>query len=607
MSQTVGCIGWPPSDEVAAAVERMAAGSAAAPVIRVGDRAAIAGGVSAGDGEIFATILGMPRWRDPALVCLAAERGDAAALLLSFQQNGLDLFRHLAGSFALAVIEPARRRALLAVDRMGIETLAFAPFAGEGLAFGSSATAVCRHPRVRTRLSAQSLFNYTFFHMVPSPATIFAGVRKLEPAQYLWWQDGKLTLARYWEPTFTSVASVDERELAVELRSRLDAAVERCAPDDTTGAFLSGGLDSSTVTGVFAGLVRRPVRTYSIGFEQSGYDELEYARIAARHFQAMPGEYYVQHRDVEAAIPQIAAAYDEPFGNSSAVPTLLCARLARRDGMTALLAGDGGDEIFGGNERYARQQVFDLYWRIPRALRRGLVEPLCLPLACVPGLSKLSSYVAQARVPMPMRLQTYNFLYRTSAAEMFEPGFLGGVDLDQPRELLERTWQQAPTDSLVDRMLYLDWKFTLADNDLHKVRRMCELARMRVAFPFLDDELVEFSTRLPAAWKVRNGTLRYFYKRALTGFLPDPVIAKTKHGFGLPFGEWLKQSPPLQASVYDSLEALKRRAILRPAFIDRLVREHRSGHAAYFGTMVWVLVMLEQWLAHHPAEDTIAA
>jgi asparagine synthase (glutamine-hydrolysing) len=345
----------------------------------------------------------------------------------------------------------------------------------------------------------------------------------------------------------------------------------------------------------------KPIRSYSIGFEQSGYDELSYARISARHFGVEPREYYVRHDDVEAAIPKIASAYDEPFGNSSAAPTLLCARMASRDGTSVLLAGDGGDEIFGGNERYAKQQTFELYWSIPQFLRVKFFEPLALsPISRVPLLGKAASYIAQARVPMPMRLHTYNHLYRVGAGDVFERDYLRDIDIDQPRHLLERTWNQAPTDSLIDRMLYLDWKFTLADNDLRKVNRMCELSGVSVAYPMLDDDLVEFSTTLPPTYKVRRGTLRYFYRRALTGFLPDAVIRKAKHGFGLPFGEWLKQSPALQATAYQALEALKRRSIVRADFIDLLIREHRGGHAAYFGTSVWVLVMLEQWLAQHP-------
>jgi asparagine synthase (glutamine-hydrolysing) len=602
MNQIAGCFGPVERLRPADAVRRMV--PALSGVQAANDWGALAGEGIVTDGRTWALISGAHRWRDDSLQEMARIRGPGLAVLEAFRRHGPDFLAKLAGRFALALVTPGERSVLLAVDRMGIEPLAYAATPSM-LAFASGTEPLTRHPLVPARLSAQSLFDYCFFHMVPSPATIYRDIHKLEPGQYLEWHDGRARTGRYWIPKFHANGSRNERECAAELRQHLQAAVRRCAPDEHTGAFLSGGLDSSTVTGVLADIAGRPVRTYSIGFLQSGYDELEYARTAARHFHATPREYYVEHRDVEAAIPRIAAAYDEPFGNSSAVPTLMCAQLAREEGMKLLLAGDGGDEIFGGNERYAKQQVFDVYNRLPRRLRRSFIERILAgpQMESVPLLGKLASYVAQARIPMPMRLHSYNFLFRSSLGEVFEPQFLQLVDVEHPAKLLDKTWNEAPTDALVDRMLYLDWKFTLADNDLRKVNRMCEQAGVRVSYPLLDDDLVEFSTRLPPDWKVHRGTLRYFYKRALTGFLPDAVIRKTKHGFGLPFGEWLKQSDSLQASVQNALQALKRRGIVRPAFVDTLIHEHRGGHASYYGTMVWVFVMLERWLDAHPSAE----
>jgi asparagine synthase (glutamine-hydrolysing) len=439
-------------------------------------------------GTVIAAITGMPRWRSPELAKVARQRGHAAALLDAWSRSPRGWTSELADRFACAIAVTSERRVLLASDRMGSGPLAYS-LVGNALVFASTCDEVLAFPGVSPLLSHQALFNYVYFHMVPSPDTAFAAIAKLEPAQLADWRGGRIALTRHWLPEFADPNQPLEDGLGAELQRRLETAVRRCEPSDSTAAFLSGGLDSSSVAGMLARVRPKPARTYSMGFDQEGYDEMRYARIAAKHFRLDSREYYVQHEDVVAALPAVAAAYDEPFGNSSAVPTLLCARAARAEGFDQLLAGDGGDEIFGGNERYAGQKIFEVYRELPSPLRRGLVDPFVdnLPrwLRFFP-LDKLVSYVEQARVPMPERLQTWNYVFREGVARMFEPAFLERVELDAPAALQKRTYEDAPTPELVDRMLYFDWKFTLADNDLRKVGRMCEIAGVRVSYPMLD-------------------------------------------------------------------------------------------------------------------------
>jgi asparagine synthase (glutamine-hydrolysing) len=202
-------------------------------------------------------------------------------------------------------------------------------------------------------------------------------------------------------------------------------------------------------------------------------------------------------------------------------------------------------------------------------------------------------------MPMPERTESYNFLNRQSHDIMFDPEFAATLNPGQPLELLQSRYDDISVDSLVDRMLYLDWKFTLADNDLRKVGRMCSLAGVEVRFPWLDDDVIELSTRIPGDVKMPGTRLRHFVKSTLTGFLPDEIINKSKHGFGLPFGEWLKTSKRLQELTYDLLLRFRHQRIVRADFIDMLIAEHRSGHAAYYGTMVWVMAMLQAWLDAH--------
>jgi asparagine synthase (glutamine-hydrolysing) len=342
----------------------------------------------------------------------------------------------------------------------------------------------------------------------------------------------------------------------------------------------------------------RPASTWSIGFAAEGYDEMEYARIAAAHFRTDHHEHYVTPADVVDAIPIVAAAFDQPFGNASAVPTLCCARLARNAGVERMLGGDGGDELFGGNARYATQQQLAFYEKVPGPLRRGLVEPLLLGMpgaTSLPLVRKLRSYITQARVPMPARYDSYNLLERLGPDAVFEPAFLETVNRAGPLAHVEDVWAGAQAQSLINRMLALDLKLTLADNDLPKVTRSCEAAGVDVAFPLLDDGVVAFAASLPPRFKLRGTTLRWFFKRALDDFLPPAILVKQKHGFGLPAGVWMRDYAPLRELAREALSSLAKRGIVRRALIDDLVDRRLAEHPAYFGTLAWILMMLELW------------
>jgi asparagine synthase (glutamine-hydrolysing) len=504
------------------------------------------------------------------------------------------------GDFALAAFDHAGGRALLAVDRSGARSLYYAVADGV-LVFASSLQQLIRHPAVRSEIEPQALYDYIHFHVIPGPGTIYRDIRRLLPGEYALFERGSLRLGSYWSPIFSESEATDFNRLRDEFRALLSDAVRRASAGHTTACFLSGGTDSSTMLGMLGQTSGARPPGFSIGFAATGYDEIAFARIAAQRFNADHHEYYVTPDDVAAAIPQIAAAYAEPFGNSSAIPTYYCARFAKQHGIQRMIAGDGGDELFGGNERYAKQYVFNLYESIPSPLRQGLIEPLVqLPgFDALPIARKAKSYVAQAKVPMPDRLESYNLLERIGAEQVFDPEFLASIDRGRPLALRRAIYHGSNARSQINRMLALDFRVTLADNDLPKVTRMCALAEVEVAFPMLDDALFEFSLRLAPQLKLRGRKLRYFFKEALRGFLPDEIINKQKHGFGLPFGVWMLQHPRLLELSRDSLSSLKGRAIIRPAFIDDLLGDKTRQHPGYYGTMVWVLMMLELWFQAH--------
>jgi len=525
----------------------------------------------------------------------------ARRVLEAYLSKGAAIVSELRGPFALVIFEATARECLIAIDRMGIGRLAWGRSKG-WIAVGSSASDVARNLIAPPELDHQALFNFMYSHMVPAPPTVFQDVSKLLPGTAIELSENGQREFRYWQPDFNREIDVDIDQLLEDTRPLLRKAIERTRPGRNTGAFLSGGLDSSTISGLLSEVQIHQTPVFSVGFSVAEFDEMEFAKATAKKFNLAHHIFEVTPGDIVDLIPRIAAAYDEPFGNSSAVPTFCCARFALEHGVDHLLAGDAGDELFGGNERYVRQRVFELYNRVPTWLRNAVFDSLAKridPESGIYPLRKMSSYVRQATIPLPERFESWNLIYREGADQIFNADFLTTVEPTHVFEEMRDIWQSCPSDDLLDRMLWYDWKFTLADNDLRKVSHMCELAGVRVSYPMLDEDFVAHSIKVPSREKINGHELRTFFKNAVRGFVPDRVINKEKHGFGLPFGVWLKADRPLQEIVYGSLDSLRHRDIFDPVFLDRVVGEHKDGHASYYGYAIWDLVMLEQWLLHH--------
>ncbi len=547
------------------------------------------------ENGLAAALHGRPRFLDDELAQIARDQNPAMAVAYGWLRFGEKLPTLMHGNFAFAVIEPLKKKACLALDRVGAERLCYAQRGGH-LVFGSSVQNVAAHPAVGRTIDPQAIYDYLYFHTLPAPRSLYQGVRKLLPGQIVTLKNGALSSGFYWQADYAAVdADFDSHRR--DFRAILDQAV-RDADAPATAAFLSGGTDSSTVVGALTAARQAPVDTFSIGFDAAGFDEMEYARCAADRYDSRRHEYYLKPADIVTAIPVIAREYDEPFGNASAVPTYFCAQAAREAGFERMLAGDGGDEIFGGNVRYAKQRLFETYARLPALLRHGMIEPLTL----LPGLSsrfplaKLKSYVDQAKVGLPLRLESYNFLHRTPLEQIFAADFIDAVDPSAPGAALSEAYERTASDHYINRMMHLDLKFTLADNDLRKVGTMTEAAGIEVRYPLLDDRLVAFANHLPVDYKVRGQKLRWFFKEALRDLLPEQIINKTKHGFGLPFGVWSTQYAPLGELVGDSLADFKQRGWIRPAYLDHMLAMQRGPHASYYGVMIWLTMMLEQWL-----------
>ena len=571
------------------------------------DGTSVAAALHAGQGQtsrhegLLISYCGRPWWSNEQLKDVAKQHGHAAAIALGYRNHGHGVLEQIHGSFSLAVLDTRANQALVAIDRIGVQPLSYWHQSGK-LVFGACTSAVIAHPAVPSELDKQSIFDYLYFHMVPSPRTIYQGIAKLLPGQYLTFDNGRLKTDFYWQLKYQDHAPTPQQSLEIELQQLLRDAMQRNLGGGKVGAFLSGGIDSSTMAGILTEVLGHPAKTYSIGFDVEGYDETEFARTSAKHFGTQHKEYYVTPQDVVDAIPKIAASYDEPFGNASAVPTYFCAKMAKEDGIDIMIAGDGGDEIFAGNVRYAKQGVFEHYQRIPAILRSALIEPIALNLPgadSIMPLRKLKSYIKQARVPLPDRLESYNFLHREPLNKIFTDDFLANIDNDEPLKISRDAYQRTHSNDILNKMMHLDLKNTLADSDLRKVNRMCQLGGVEVRYPLLDEQLVEFSGRVPVNLKIKGQELRYFFKHALRDFLAPDTLSKSKHGFGLPFGLWMQEYAPLRELANESLQRFSQRGYLRNNYIDALRSKQNSEHASYYGVMIWVIMMLEQWLQSH--------
>ena len=552
-----------------------------------------------------AELYNAPALRQHLHEVLPADAGEAAIIAALYRRYGLECVTHLSGAFAFALWDAQAERLLLATDAFAIQPLHYC-CGDHGLAFGSRINAVLEAPETPRQIDPQAVFDYVYFSYVPTPHTIYAGIEKLPPGHYLSFTPAAgVRLERYWDMSYADPRRLDDcapaiaRHLADAVRVQATYGGEA----DRVGAFLSGGTDSGAISGLLGAALQRPARTFSIGFAEEAFNEIAYARLIARRFGTEHHEYFVTPADTAELLPRLARAYDEPFGNSSAVATYYCATLARERGVTTLLAGDGGDELFGGNTRYVTNQVFELYQALPRWLRERCFEPALfrLPLPNRGIVDKARKYVRRSNLPQPRRFFSYNLLHMIDPRTMFTDGFLEAIDVEAPLALAAEHYGRPVTTSMLHRLLYLDLKLAITDNDLRKVGRMCELAGVGVRYPMLDRDLVEHSGTIPARLKVRRFRERVAFKQGFAGFLPDETLTKTKHGFGVPVSRWLRTAP-LRQLAEDALlsTAAGQRGYVKRSFIEQLFAWHRDDErTTFYGDSLWVLLMLELWHQAH--------
>jgi asparagine synthase (glutamine-hydrolysing) len=530
--------------------------------------------------------------------------GDPAETIANlYLRLGTDCFTQLRGAFSLAIWDVADRTLLIAVDRFAAKPLTYTSD-GSQILFGSQPRAIFAGNRINKEVNAEAIAGYLNFGVVPAPDSAFRSLSKLPGGCYLSWKDGVSLLRRYWDLQYSESIKEREDRAAEKLLHAMSEAVRVCAADtdaDQLGCFLSGGTDSSSILGLLARERNRPIRAFSIGFSEERFNELDYARIAAAQFKTPHSITVLRPEDAIVDIDKLVAAYDEPFGNSSVVPTYACLKAAKQQGIQLMLAGDGGDELFGGNQRYQPDRIYNFYHSIPRSIRRSLIEPIAERVPAWGSLSKVPRYVARLAKENPDHYFQWLLLQQFCPSEILGDGIQmtnGHRDLlSIPRQ----HYRNAPAHSELNRLLYIDIKMTLGDNDLPKVDRAAETAGINVRFPFLDPPLADFSGRLPVHWKVRGKEKRYLFKKATSGLLPPAILKKKKHGFGLPIGLWLKDHPLWRTLAQDVLldPASYQRGFYQRSFVEKLFRMMDADTSTYYGDMLWLFLMVELWYRRH--------
>lgn len=546
-----------------------------------------------------------------ALICHADLLGSpptvnlAAHLAKLYREQGVRFVCGLRGTFAIILYDHAQRMLHAWTDHFGAEQLVFAEGTDSLVVSTSLRSMLAANPQ-RAVISRTAIQEYLQYTCIPAPKTIYQGISKLPPGHQLT-SHPAVTIRPYWDMSYDEHGDArrSERDWARDTRQAVRSAVALSLSGSTQpGCFLSGGTDSSSVVGLVGQQTAQSPRSFSIGFDDPRYNEMQYARTAAKHFSADHHEYFVKPDDIPVVVQKAVQVYDEPFGNSSIVPTYHCARLAAEHGITHLLAGDGGDELFGGNARYAADRVFQYYDHIPRWMRRRIIEPSVSRAARWTNLrfpNIAASYVRRSNIPVPERYFSYSWISSFPGSELFTTDFLADVQDHDPLATARAHFYAAPAQSDLNRWLYLDLKITIADNDLRKVVRMSRMAGVTPRFPLLDPTLAEFTGRIPADLKVRGSRLRYLFKKAMEDLLPRDIITKRKHGFGLPYSVWLADSATLRDFTLDVLGSARcrQRGYFRPGLLDWLWSQYQTVHRGYYGEILWTLVMLELWHVTH--------
>lgn len=523
---------------------------------------------------------------------------DTEVIIHAYEQYGADCPKHLRGMFAFAIWDEKKRELFLARDRVGKKPLLYALANGQ-LIFASEFSSLLLHPDISREIAPEAIHYYLSFKYVPAPLTAYRAIKKLEPGHTLrFGSDGEVKIDRYWQPDFTKKIKLSEEEAGVRVIEILREAVRvRLVSEVPLGAFLSGGVDSSAVVALMSEQSAEPVKTFSIGFEEQDFSELDHARRVAEHIGADHHEFIVRPDALEV-LPMLVEHYGEPYADPSAIPTYYVAKETRKF-VTVALNGDGGDECFAGYERYAAMRFAEEYRKLPHLLCKSVIEQIVESLPSSEAhrsrVKDVKRFLKAASLPSVQRYLNWVSVFDAKAKdELYMDEFQRKVRRHEPADFLTPWFARANRAGVVDAALLADTMTYLPNDLLTKVDIASMAVSLEARSPFLDHYVIEFAASLPENLKLRGLTTKYLLKKALKKLLPTANLKRRKMGFGVPISHWLRG--PMQKFLRETLLAEKalKRGFFKPEAVTHLIEQHTCGNRDY-AHQLWTLLMLEMW------------
>jgi asparagine synthase (glutamine-hydrolysing) len=519
---------------------------------------------------------------------------DTETIVHLYEDEGERCVERLRGMFAFAIWDKREKKLFIARDRVGVKPLHYC-LAGETLIFASEIKSILQHPAVSREVNLEAVSDFLTFGYVPDPASAFRGIFKLEPGHTLTFKGGRLTTKRYWDFDYhhdgASEPPREESYYIERIRELIAESVKlRLISDVPLGAFLSGGIDSSTVVAMMAREMNMPVKTFSIGFTESSFDELHYARITARHFNTEHHEFIVSP-DVCKIVEEIIWHHDEPFADVSSIPTYIVSKMAREH-VTVILSGDGGDELFGGYDRYLVDRKREVFERIPGFLRRNL---MLRASRAIPRATYGKNFLRNASLDPDARyVDSISYFDEELKRSLLSSCLRGSLNGRDSSAAFRRLLAEPQSSERLDHLLYLDSKTYLPGDILTKVDRMSMAHSIEAREPLLDHKLIEFVQSVPASLKLRGSVSKHILKSAVRGLIPDEIVTRQKQGFGVPIRGWFNNE--LRELLYDTLtdSRTRQRGYFNQKAVEEILDEHRRRRRDN-STHLWGLLTLELW------------
>ena len=521
---------------------------------------------------------------------------DTEVIVHLYEDHGDDCVNHLQGMFGFAVWDSVKRRLLVARDRLGIKPLYYTT-AGDQLVFGSEIKPILQHPHVQAQANLEALSAFLSLKYVPSPYTMFDGIHALPPGHLLICEPDKgVSVRQYWDLSFNPPqnGSINEESYVEQLERILRETVEMHLVSDVPfGAFLSGGIDSSTIVALMSQVLNEPVKTFSVGFEGAGeaVSELPFAHMVAKQYGTDHYDIFISPQDFIDLTPKVIWHLDQPIADDACLANFMVAKLASQH-VKMVLTGEGGDELFAGYARYAGEQFSPIFKRIPAPVRSAMLSMSGM----LPGMrrQKLALYALCQQDEVTRLLNWFPLFNSDMKAALVSDSFSREVQRDIARESFAAMLERTNATTALNRMLYVDTKYWLVDDLLARGDKTSMGTSLEARVPFLDHKVVEFAASVPPSLKLKGLQRKYLLKQVSRKLLPDAIIDRKKKGFPIPIPIWIRnEARPFVRDVL-SHDAISRRGLFNVAAVEKLLQEHETGFADH-GSLIWSLLSIELW------------